>query len=198
MDQNTFKALLSELDVEIAALKKSASRKLVQILAAAEIRRRTRKTQYRRPGVAARTRGGMGGDRRAGWAATRAAFYTGPIAAHRRLPCRQRRPFCEAEDLASYRCVRSDLGHRLSSAQSTAAVPRVSSISMARRRLAHAEQAGPTLCPRRNQINLHFLIEVLKRVFADREAHVTTPLFMQTAPSAAGPRFYRRPLASIA
>ncbi|MFG6638146.1 gamma-glutamyltransferase [Sulfitobacter sp. 1A12126] len=56
-------------------------------------------------------------------------------------------------------------------------------ISMAQT-LAMLEQAGPDATRDGEQINLHFLLEVLKRVFADREAHVTDPSYMQFAPEA--------------
>ena len=181
MDQNTFKALLSELvRVEIAAFEKTRLSTGQRSLAAAEFAAQ-REDAIQTTWSAARTEGG---DRRAGLAATRAAFYTGPIAQRIVDFHADKGGLLRAEDLASYE-VREEptLAIDFRGAQVHCCGAWCQGISMAQT-LAMLEQAGPDAARDGNQINLHFLIEVLKRVFADREAHVTDPRFMQIAPEA--------------
>ncbi|MEH6752482.1 MAG: gamma-glutamyltransferase, partial [Paracoccaceae bacterium] len=99
MDQNTFKALLSELvRVEIAAFEKTRLSTGQRSLAAAEFAAQ-REDAIQTTWSAARTEGG---DRRAGLAATRAAFYTGPIAQRIVDFHADKGGLLRAEDLASY------------------------------------------------------------------------------------------------
>ena len=139
-----------------------------------------------------------GGDRLEGLAAVRAAFYTGPIANRILAFHAANGGLLQADDLADYE-VREE---------PTYAVPFrgteihccgawCQGISMAET-LAMLELAGPQAVQQDGQIDLHFLLEVLKRVFADREAHVTDPRFMKIAPEALlAPEFLAARLASI-
>ncbi len=125
-----------------------------------------------------------GGDRREGLAAARAAFYTGPIAKMILAFHAENGGLLRAEDLASYE-VREEptFAVNFRGTQIHCCGAWCQGISMAQT-LAMLEQAGPEATRDGEQINLHFLLEVLKRVFADREAHVTDPRYMQIAPEA--------------
>lgn len=123
-----------------------------------------------------------GGDRRAGLAAARAAFYTGPIAQKIVAFHAKNGGLLRAEDLASYE-VREEptFAVEFRGTQIHCCGAWCQGISMAQT-LAMLEQAGLDAARDGEQIKLHFLLEVLKRVFADREAHVTDPRYMQIAP----------------
>ncbi|MFG6564702.1 gamma-glutamyltransferase family protein [Sulfitobacter sp. 1A13421] len=125
-----------------------------------------------------------GGDRRAGLAAARAAFYTGPVAKKIVAFHAENGGLLRAEDLAAYE-VREEPTFAVDfrGTQIHCCGAWCQGISMAQT-LAMLEQAGPDATRDGEQINLHFLLEVLKRVFADREAHVTDPRYMQFAPEA--------------
>lgn len=125
-----------------------------------------------------------GGDRSAGLAAARAAFYTGPIAQRIVAFHADNGGLLRAEDLASYE-VREEPTFAVDfrGTQIHCCGAWCQGISMAQT-LAMLEQAGPDAARDGDQVNLHFLLEVLKRVFADREAHVTDPRYMRIAPEA--------------
>ncbi|MGR3519182.1 MAG: gamma-glutamyltransferase family protein [Roseovarius sp.] len=125
-----------------------------------------------------------GGDRCAGLAAARAAFYTGPVAKKIVAFHAENGGLLRAEDLAAYE-VREEPTFAVDfrGTQIHCCGAWCQGISMAQT-LAMLEQAGPDATRDGEQINLHFLLEVLKRVFADREAHVTDPSYMQFAPEA--------------
>ncbi|WP_157044665.1 gamma-glutamyltransferase family protein [Roseobacter sp. GAI101] len=139
-----------------------------------------------------------GGDRLEGLVAARAAFYTGPIANRILAFHAANGGLLRADDLADYE-VREER---------TYAVPFrgteihccgawCQGISMAET-LAMLELAGPQAVQQDGQIDLHFLLEVLKRAFADREAYVTDPRFMKIAPEdLLAPEFLAARLASI-
>ncbi len=138
------------------------------------------------------------GDRRQGLAAARAAFYEGPIA--RRIVDfhAANGGLLTADDLAGYE-VRSEpsVPVRFRGAEVHCCGAWCQGISMAET-LAMIEAAGPDAARRNDGVNLHFLIEVLKRVFADREAHVTDPDYMAIPPDALlDPAFLAARLASI-
>lgn len=116
-----------------------------------------------------------GPDRIAGLAAARAAFYTGPIAERIVAFHAERGGLLTADDLAGYQ-VRDEptLAIRFRGAEIHCCGAWCQGISMAQA-LAMIEMAGPEAANLDGNLNLHFVIEVLKRVFADREAYVTDP-----------------------
>lgn len=138
------------------------------------------------------------GDRRAGLAAARAAFYEGPVAQKITAFHAANGGLLTAADLAGY-AVRSEpsLPVTFRDAQVHCCGAWCQGISMAQT-LAMIEAAGPEAAYRDGRLDLHFLLEVLKRVFADREAHVTDPDYMEIPPEALlDPAFLARRLASI-
>lgn len=116
-----------------------------------------------------------GPDRLAGLAAARAAFYTGPIAERIVAFHAERGGLLTAADLAGYQ-VREEpsLPIRFRGAEIHCCGAWCQGVSMAQA-LAMIEQAGPEAANRDGNLNLHFVIEVLKCVFADREAYITDP-----------------------
>lgn len=139
-----------------------------------------------------------GGDRRAGLAAARAAFYEGRIADRIVAFHAANGGLLTAHDLAAYR-VRDEPTHavRFRGVDVHCCGAWCQGISMAQT-LAMLEAAGPDAARCGNDLNLHFLLEVLKRVFADREAHVTDPRFMKTDPAdLLAPGFLAERLATI-
>lgn len=124
------------------------------------------------------------GDRRAGLAAARAAFYEGPIAERIVAFHQANGGLLTAADLASYE-VREEptVPVRFRGTEVHCCGAWCQGISMAET-LAMIEAAGPGAATRDGALDLHFLIEVLKRVFADREAFVTDPDYMAVHPDA--------------
>lgn len=138
------------------------------------------------------------GDREAGLAAARAAFYEGPIAERIVAFHASNGGLLGADDLATYQ-VRDEPTHavRFRGVDVHCCGAWCQGISMAQT-LAMLEAADPGATQRGDALNLHFLLEVLKRVFADREAHVTDPRFMKIDPSAMlAPGFLAERLATI-
>lgn len=123
-----------------------------------------------------------GGNRLDGLAAARAAFYTGPIAKRITDFHAANGGLLQADDLADYD-VREEPTYAVNfrGAEIHCCGAWCQGISMAET-LAMLELAGPEAVQHDGQIDLHFLLEVLKRVFADREAHITDPRFMKIAP----------------
>tara|TARA_R110002049_G_scaffold29972_1_gene101896 strand:- start:73842 stop:75518 length:1677 start_codon:yes stop_codon:yes gene_type:complete len=139
-----------------------------------------------------------GGDRLDGLAAARAAFYTGPIAKSILEFHAANGGLLRTDDLADYE-VREEPTYAVEfrGTQIHCCGAWCQGITMAET-LAMLELAGPQAVQQDGQINLHFLLEVLKRVFADREAHVTDPRFMKIDPEALlSPAFLAARLASI-
>jgi len=138
------------------------------------------------------------GDRLVGLAAARAAFYEGPIAERIVAFHAENGGLLTARDLSSYR-VRDEptLAVNFRGVQVHCCGAWCQGISMAQA-LAMIEAAGKgaTVKPatraggntdterQGRQLDLHFILEVLKRVFADREAYITDPDFMKIAPEA--------------
>ncbi|MEX1234170.1 MAG: gamma-glutamyltransferase [Roseovarius sp.] len=138
------------------------------------------------------------GDRLAGLAAARHAFYEGPIAAEIIAFHAANGGLLTAEDLAGYE-VRQEptLPIAFRGAEIHCCGAWCQGISMAQT-LAMVEAAGPDAASREGALDLHFLIEVLKRVFADREAYVTDPDYMHVPQEAlVAPDFIAARLASI-
>ncbi|MBO0345726.1 gamma-glutamyltransferase [Roseibium sp. CAU 1637] len=119
------------------------------------------------------------GDRHAGLAAARKAFYEGPIAEKIVAFHAAEGGLLTAEDLATYD-VRDEPTQavRFRDAEFHCCGAWCQGISMAEA-LAMVETAGPDATVRDGKLDLHFLTEVLKRVFADREAFVTDPRYMR-------------------
>jgi gamma-glutamyltranspeptidase/glutathione hydrolase len=138
------------------------------------------------------------GGRHAGLAAARAAFYEGSIAKlivdfHARNG-----GLLTADDLAGYR-TRDEptFTVRFRGVDVHCCGAWCQGISMAET-LAMLEMAGPDAVRRGGNLDHHFLLEVLKRVFADREAHVTDPRFMKIDPAEMlTPDFLAKRLATI-
>ncbi|MEC7257698.1 MAG: gamma-glutamyltransferase, partial [Pseudomonadota bacterium] len=133
-----------------------------------------------------------------GLAAARAAFYEGPVAQKIAAFHAANGGLLTAADLAGY-AVRSEPSLPISfrGAQVHCCGAWCQGISMAET-LAMIEAAGPEAAQHDGRLNLHFLLEVLKRVFADREAYVTDPDYMQIRPEALlDPAFLADRLASI-
>lgn len=122
------------------------------------------------------------GDRRAGLAAARAAFYEGPIAERIVAFHARNGGLLTADDLAGYR-TRDEptFPVRFRGVDVHCCGAWCQGISMAET-LAMLEMAGPDAVRRGGDLDLHFLLEVLKRVFADREAYVTDPRYMKIDP----------------
>lgn len=138
------------------------------------------------------------GDRNAGLAAARAAFYEGSIAERIVAFHADNGGLLTAEDLATYQ-VRDEPTHavRFRGVDVHCCGAWCQGISMAET-LAMIEAAGPDAALRDGGLNLHFVLEVLKRVFADREAYVTDPRFMAIPPEAMlAPGFLADRLATI-
>lgn len=139
-----------------------------------------------------------GGDRIAGLAAVRKAFYEGPIAQQILAFHASHGGLLTAKDLAGYE-VRDEatLPVRFRGTEIHCCGAWCQGISMAEA-LSMVEAAAPEQICRNGELDLHFLIEVLKRVFADREAYVTDPDFMKIRPqSLLDPDFLKERLASI-
>ncbi|SFF01872.1 gamma-glutamyltransferase 2. Threonine peptidase. MEROPS family T03 [Sulfitobacter brevis] len=121
-------------------------------------------------------------DRGAGLAAARAAFYEGPIAEKIVQFHALNGGLLTAADLAGYQ-VREEatIPIHFRGTEVHCCGAWCQGISMAEA-LAMVEAAGPEAATRDGALNLHFLIEVLKRVFADREAYVTDPDHMDVSP----------------
>lgn len=139
------------------------------------------------------------GDRLAGLAAARAAFYEGEIAKIITDFHAENGGLLTMEDMANYE-VREEKtypvtfrGHEIHCCGAWC-----QGISMAET-LAMFETAGPERAITKDgDIDRHFLIEVLKRVFADREAYITDPHFMEISPEdLLDPTFIANRLASI-
>lgn len=139
------------------------------------------------------------GDRRAGLAAARAAFYEGPVAERIVAFHAANGGLLTAADLAGY-AVRTEpsVPVRFRGAEVHCCGAWCQGISMAQT-LAMIEAAGPGATRHADgRLNLHFVLEVLKRVFADREAHVTDPDYMRIPPAALlSPGFLAARLAGI-
>ncbi|GAW37293.1 putative gamma-glutamyltransferase YwrD [Roseovarius sp. A-2] len=122
------------------------------------------------------------GDRRAGLAAARAAFYQGPVAERIVAFHAANGGLLTATDLAAYD-VRSEasIPVHFRGTEVHCCGAWCQGISMAET-LALIEAAGPDAARRDGMLDLHFLLEVLKRVFADREAYVTDPDYMNIRP----------------
>lgn len=123
------------------------------------------------------------GDRLAGLAAARAAFYEGEIAKRITDFHAQNGGLLTMEDMASYDVNEektypvSFRGHEIHCCGAWC-----QGISMAET-LAMFETAGAKSAINADgDIDRHFLIEALKRVFADREAYITDPNFMKINP----------------
>ncbi|MGJ8545415.1 MAG: gamma-glutamyltransferase family protein [Sulfitobacter sp.] len=125
---------------------------------------------------------GCAGDRREGLAAARAAFYEGPIAQKIVDFHAANGGLLTAADLAEYE-VREEptIPVQFRGVQVHCCGAWCQGISMAET-LAMVEAAGPEAVCKDGALDLHFLIEVLKRVFADREAFVTDPDHMKVPP----------------
>ncbi|MHC9237201.1 gamma-glutamyltransferase family protein [Pseudooceanicola sp. 502str34] len=139
-----------------------------------------------------------GGDRLAGLDAARAAFYEGPIAEKIVAFHTRNGGLMTAEDLATYE-VREEPTHKVAfrGAEVHCCGAWCQGISMAET-LSMIEAAGPGATVKDGAPDLHFLLEVLKRVFADREAYVTDPRYMQVEERALlAPDFLRDRLATI-
>ncbi|WP_260348136.1 gamma-glutamyltransferase family protein [Alloyangia mangrovi] len=138
------------------------------------------------------------GDRRAGLAAARAAFYEGPIAERIVAFHAANGGLLTAADLAGYE-VREEptLPVSFRGAEVHCCGAWCQGISMAET-LAMIEAAGPGAATRDGALDLHLLIEVLKRVFADREAFITDPDHMEIRPEELlAPEFLADRLAGI-
>ncbi|WP_245890495.1 gamma-glutamyltransferase family protein [Roseovarius confluentis] len=124
------------------------------------------------------------GDRRAGLAAARAAFYQGPVAERIVAFHAANGGLLTAADLAGYE-VRNEVSIPVlfRGAEIHCCGAWCQGISMAET-LAMIEAAGLDAARRDGMLNVHFLLEVLKRVFADREAYVTDPDHMTIRPEA--------------
>ena len=138
------------------------------------------------------------GDRLAGLQAARDAFYKGPTAERIVAFHKENGGLLRAGDLATYE-VREEPTHKVHfrGADIHCCSAWCQGISMAEA-LALVETAGPEAASADGHLDLHFVIEVLKRVFADREAYVTDPRFMKIRPDELlDPAFVQERLASI-
>ena len=138
------------------------------------------------------------GDRRTGLAAARRAFYEGPIAEQIVAFHAANGGLLTSLDLADYK-VRQERTLPISfrGVEVHCCGAWCQGISMAET-LAMIEAAGPEAATKNGQLDLHFLIEVLKRVFADREEYVTDPDYMEVHPEALiDPAFLAERLAGI-
>ncbi|MEQ5858358.1 gamma-glutamyltransferase [Halomonas sp. EF61] len=142
------------------------------------------------------------GGRLAGLAAARAAFYEGPIAERIVAFHAANGGLLTAHDLANYQ-VRDEATHavRFRGLDVHCCGAWCQGISMAQT-LAMIEAAGRSASVKtqggQERLDLHFVLEVLKRVFADREAYVTDPDYMAIAPEALlEPNFIKARLATI-
>jgi len=138
------------------------------------------------------------GDRRAGLAAARSAFYEGPVAERIVAFHSANGGLLTSDDLATYQ-VRDEPTHaiRFRDVDVHCCGAWCQGISMAET-LAMIEAACPGSTLNEDGLDLHFLLEVLKRVFADREAYVTDPRFMNIDPlEMLAPGFLEERLASI-
>lgn len=124
------------------------------------------------------------GDRKAGLAAARAAFYEGEIAQRITAFHAENGGLLTMEDMASYE-VREETTFpvKFRDSEIYCCGAWCQGISMAET-LTMLEKAGKEriLTPD-GDIDRHFLLEVLKRVFADREAFVTDPDYMKVDPA---------------
>lgn len=125
------------------------------------------------------------GDRHAGLAAARAAFYEGEIAQKITSFHAENGGLLTMEDMAAYE-VRKEPTYPVHFRDSEiyCCGAWCQGISMAET-LTMLEKAGKERVLKSDgDIDRHFLIEVLKRVFADREAFVTDPDYMKLDPAA--------------
>ena len=122
------------------------------------------------------------GSRDDGLKAARAAFYEGPIAERIVAFHAENGGLLTAADLAGYE-VRQEPTHavRFRGVDVYCSGAWCQGISMAEA-LAMVEAAAPGQATRDGELDLHFLIELLKKVFADRELYVTDPRWMKIRP----------------
>lgn len=139
------------------------------------------------------------GDRKAGLAAARSAFYEGEIARRITSFHAENGGLLTMEDMATYD-VREEKTYpvKFRDSEIYCCGAWCQGIAMAET-LAMLETAGKQrILKSDGDIDRHFLIEVLKRVFADREAFVTDPDYMKIDPAALlDPSFIAARLATI-